>query len=91
MKLQIWKKLGLAAMASSSLMADAQTLSYSLGSGSLVLEWPSGHLGRRLEEQTNSLAASNWFAVPGSATTNRMVIPLSGDTPISVFYRMVYS
>jgi autotransporter-associated beta strand protein len=59
---------------------------------SLDLSWPQDHTGWRLQAQTSSVSVglkSNWFDVPGSTTTNHMIIPVS-PTNGSVFYRMVY-
>jgi len=58
-------------------------------SGSLLdISWPVA--GGRLETQTNSPGVglgTNWVTVPGSTTTNRVVVPID---PInsSVFYRL---
>jgi autotransporter-associated beta strand protein len=58
----------------------------------LTLSWPADHLGWRLQAQTNSNPAglsSNWFNVPGSASTNEMTFTLD-PTAGSVFYQLVY-
>jgi glucose/arabinose dehydrogenase len=54
----------------------------------LDISWPaaSGHL----EKQTNAAGAglgTNWVTVPGSAATNRVVVPLDSTTG-SEFYRL---
>ena len=58
----------------------------------LVLEWPTDHLGWRLQSQTNSPGVgltTNWFTIPGSGLTNEITFPVD-KTLGSVFYRMVY-
>jgi autotransporter-associated beta strand protein len=60
--------------------------------GSLDLTWPQDHTGWRLQAQTNPITVglhSNWFDVPGSTTTNHMIIPIS-PTNGSVFFRIIY-
>jgi len=57
---------------------------------SLELSWPPPHTGWTLEVQTNVLSAglgTNWFDVPNSALTNRIVIPIDPANG-SVFYRL---
>jgi autotransporter-associated beta strand protein len=59
---------------------------------SLDLSWPQDHTGWRLQAQTSSISiglVSNWFDVPGSTTTNHVIILVS-HTNGSVFYRMIY-
>ncbi|MEI2727220.1 MAG: PQQ-dependent sugar dehydrogenase [Verrucomicrobiota bacterium] len=54
----------------------------------LDISWPA--TGARLETQTNSPSTSlgtNWVTVPGSATTNRVVVPIDPANG-SVFYRL---
>ena len=63
-------------------------LNFQLSGNLLDISWPivSGHL----ESQTNSLSVgigTNWVTVPGSAGTNRVVIPINPATG-SVFYRL---
>jgi len=55
----------------------------------IQIEWPFDHTGWRLETQTNSLGPI-WHTVPGSASTNSVIIPTGGAAPISVFFRLVY-
>jgi fibronectin type 3 domain-containing protein len=69
------------------------TFTTTLNNGQLEFSWPPTHLGWRLETQTNSLATglgTNWFNVPDSANTNWMLLPLSSDAPVSVFFRLIY-
>lgn len=54
----------------------------------LNLSWPAP--GARLQAQTNAPGVglgANWVDVPGSTTTNRLVVPLDPDNG-SVFYRL---
>ncbi|HEY1789874.1 MAG TPA: LamG-like jellyroll fold domain-containing protein [Verrucomicrobiae bacterium] len=58
----------------------------------LTLSWPINHLGWTLQVQTNSVAvgiSNNWVNVPGSTSTNQVVIPIN-LTNGCVFYRLVY-
>jgi hypothetical protein len=58
----------------------------------LDLSWPADYTGWRLESQTNALnigVSSNWSTVPGSATTNRVIMSIDPATG-TVFFRMVY-
>ena len=57
-------------------------------SGTITLTWPADHTGWRLEVQTNGLGA-NWYSVPGSSSTNSLIIPINPAIP-AVFYRLVY-
>jgi subtilisin family serine protease len=61
-----------------------------IGGAALDLSWPASHTGWELQTQTNSLAAglgTNWVTVAGSATTNRVLVPLAPGTP-AVFFRL---
>jgi autotransporter-associated beta strand protein len=55
----------------------------------LKLSWPSDHIGWRLQAETNSLSAGNWFDVAGSSTTNQIFIPIVTANK-AVFYRLAY-
>ncbi len=60
--------------------------------GQMQLGWPMDHLGWRLEVQTNDLVSglgTNWVAIPTSAVTNQVLIPV-GPGAGAVFYRLVY-
>lgn len=59
--------------------------------GAVQLSWPAGG-SWRLQAQTNDLAtglSTNWVDVANPATTNVMVLPISSQLPISVFFRLV--
>ena len=56
------------------------------------ISWPADQIGWRLEGQTNSLdvgMSSNWFTVPDSTTTNRVIMTIDPANG-AVFYRLVY-
>ena len=82
-----------------SLEASAQTVSTSspqlnlvAGAGQIQLNWPTDHLGWRLETQTNPITAglgTNWTTVPGSTGTNQVFMPINAANG-SVFFRLVY-
>ena len=53
------------------------------------IRWPAGQ-GWRLQAQTNSLSngiGANWVTVPGSESTNRVLVPIDAANG-SVFYRL---
>ncbi len=59
-------------------------------SNTLNLSWPQDHTGWTLQSNAISLAnPSNWFAVPGSTTTNKLSITIN-PSQTNVFYRMKY-
>jgi autotransporter-associated beta strand protein len=67
-------------------------ITYVLNGNTLQLSWAGDYTGWRLEVQTNTLAAgvgTNWVTVPGSTTTNLLLLPIS-DVQGSVFYRLAY-
>jgi autotransporter-associated beta strand protein len=67
----------------------------SVSGGNLTLSWPANYTGWSLLTQTNNLnqgVSSNtndWMVVPGSTTTNQIIIPINPSTPAG-FYRMRY-
>lgn len=67
-------------------------LGVALIANQMQFNWPTDHVGWKLQAQTNSLDAglgSNWFPVAGSRATNlilQTISPASG----SVFFRLVY-
>lgn len=63
-------------------------LTLQVSGNTLDISWPI--TGGRLETQTNSLSvgiSTNWVTVPGSAATNRVVVPIDQANG-SVFYRL---
>jgi hypothetical protein len=61
-------------------------------SGYLQVSWPADNSGWILQAQTNSPGlglGTNWYALPGSATTNQVMIPISPSAG-SVFLRLIY-
>ena len=56
----------------------------------LELNWPSDHIGWRLETNAISLADANaWFTLPGSTTTNQVFLNVD-PTEGNVFFRLVF-
>ncbi|HEX3718109.1 MAG TPA: DUF5703 domain-containing protein [Verrucomicrobiae bacterium] len=67
-------------------------LSFGVSNGQIEFSWPRDHLGWELQAQTNGTGVglgTNWATIPGSATTNQMILPIN-PTGGSVFYRLVY-
>jgi len=74
-----------------SLLAPTN-LTAQLASNNLVLSWPVGYTGWRLQSQSPSLAAglgTNWQTVTGAEFTNRWTMPVSAATP-GAFFRLIY-
>jgi len=68
--------------------AHGTNITYSVAGNQLQLSWPGNYAGWILQSNSSSLAAGNdWFAVPGSATTNSVQITI-GPGETNVFYRM---
>jgi autotransporter-associated beta strand protein len=61
---------------------------FSASGGQLSLSWPSDHTGWTLQVQTNNVLGTNWFDVPGSASTNHVFITIDPNTK-DAFYRMI--
>ncbi len=58
----------------------------------LMLSWPAGYTGWRLQTQTNVLAAApgvDWAEVIGSRQTNAWTVPIDATSP-SLFFRLIY-
>ena len=63
-------------------------LAFQRTGNSLDVSWPVA--GGRLQTQTNSLSlglGTNWVTLPGSTTTNRVIVPIDPANG-SVFYRL---
>lgn len=61
-----------------------------INAGTLTLQWPADHTGWLLQSNSVDLGnAGDWFAVPGSSSTNLVNIPIDANTP-HVFYRLSY-
>ena len=57
----------------------------------LTLSWPADHKGWQLQSNSVGLANSGaWFPVPGSTTTNQVIMKIS-PAATNVFYRMQYT
>lgn len=84
----------------SGILAVAQTVNptptnivWSYTGNSLDLSWPADHIGWYLQVQTNAPNVglnSNWVTVPGSSTTNRVILTINPAYG-SVFSRLVYT
>ena len=61
-------------------------INYSMANGSMQLSWPLNYTGWTLQMQTN-LSATNWVNVPGTGSTNSILIPLTNN---NMFFRLVY-
>jgi autotransporter-associated beta strand protein len=64
---------------------------FSVSANQLTLSWPSAYTGWTLQGQTNNPSVgltTNWHDVPGSTTTNQVVMPI-GEANGSVFFRMI--
>lgn len=62
----------------------------SVSGNQLTLTWPASHTGWTLQAQTNALTtglSSTWYNVPGSTTTNQVIVPINPANP-TVFYRL---
>ena len=67
-------------------------LGWNVTGTNLILSWPSGYTGWRLQVQSNSLNAglgTNWVDVSGSSLTNNLVVPVDSASG-TIFYRLVY-
>ncbi len=63
-------------------------LTFQVSGNLLDISWPVA--GGRLQTQTNSPGVgigTNWVTVPGSTTTNRVIVPIDQANG-SVFYRL---
>ena len=59
-----------------------------VSNSTLILSWPTGHLGWILQAQTNHAGLGpNWVNVEGSSSSTIHHIPISPANP-SVFYRL---
>ena len=72
--------------------ASPPKLTFGLTAGQFQVGWPVDHLGWLLQSQTNALnvgISTNWVIVPGSSTTNLMVMPNDGNSD-GVFFRLIH-
>jgi len=59
----------------------------SLNVNQLTLSWATNYAGWLLQSNSAGLTTTNWFTVPGSSNTNRIVITIQPGQP-NVFYRL---
>jgi len=74
----------------STIPTSPTNLVFSVANNVLTLSWPSSYTGWTLQAQTNPPGVgltTNWFDIPGSATSNSLVVPIGAGNG-SVFYRM---
>lgn len=77
--------------AGTSVTPTPTPISFSFSANKLDMSWPAGNTGWRLESQTNPISkglSDNWFTVPGSTFTNRVIAPVDPSAG-AVFYRLV--
>ena len=66
------------------------SITFSVSSGQLTINWPAGYAGWILQSQTNTLSVglgTNWADVPGSAGVTSESMPINAANP-AVFYRL---
>lgn len=91
----VWDTSGLTANGTLKVVAISTTptnLTLAVAGNALDISWPADHTGWRLEGQTNPPNAglsTNWFTVPGSSATNRVILSIDPACG-SAFYRLVY-
>lgn len=67
-------------------------LNASLVANQMQFNWPTTHVGWKLQVQTNAIATglrSNWTTMPGTASTN-IIYETMDPTSGSVFFRLAY-
>lgn len=67
-------------------------LTFGVAGNALGISWSAEFLGHQLQVQTNALTVglgTNWYAWPGSTTTNQVWVPIVPGNP-AVFLRLVY-
>lgn len=77
---------------SGAIPAEPPQLTHGVVGNLYEVSWPTAYVGCQLQVQTNSLAvglSTNWYAWPGSTTTNRVFVPIVPSNP-TVFLRLVF-
>ncbi len=65
-------------------------ITFTATGNTIDLQWPADRIGWTLQTNSVGVAVANaWFAHPGSAATNRVIITID-PTKANVFYRLVY-
>lgn len=72
-----------------SLPTTPTNLTFSASNGHLTISWPANYQGWILQQQTNSLSATNWTDVSGTAGVTSTNITINPAIP-HVFYRLRY-
>lgn len=68
------------------------SLTATLAANQMLFNWPTSHLGWKLQVQTNGLAmglGTNWVTLGGSGATNQILLPWDAANG-AVFYRLTY-
>jgi hypothetical protein len=74
----------------SSIALTPTNIAANVSGNSLQLDWPSDHIGWRVETNAAGLDSTNdWFTLPGSSATNLVVLPVSSSSS-NVFFRLVF-
>lgn len=89
-----WETSALASSGTLSVIATVNPnpthLSVHISGDQLTFSWPPDHTGWTLQSQTNGLGvgvSDNWVDLPGSTTTNQVVVPINPAAP-AVFHRL---
>ena len=80
----------LSVVTGTTIASNPTNITFSVSGSTLSLSWPADHLGWILQSQTNSLStgiSTNWFDVPGSASSTSAVINMN-PANATVFYRL---
>jgi autotransporter-associated beta strand protein len=73
----------------SSVALNPVNLATAFSGGSLQLSWPADHVGWHIETNATDITdAGSWFVLPGSASTNKIFVPLS--TTGNTFFRLTF-
>jgi hypothetical protein len=88
----LWEFEVFGALPTPVMATNSPQLVFTSGDGQLQFNWPTDHLGWRLEVQTNTVnfgLGTNWVTVFGSTGTNQMTFPINSGSGVT-FYRLVY-
>ncbi|MCX6917061.1 MAG: autotransporter-associated beta strand repeat-containing protein, partial [Verrucomicrobia bacterium] len=78
-------------LVSSGIATNPTNIVASVAGNQLTLSWPADHTGWQLQSNSVSVADSNaWFLVPGSTTTNQVILTID-PAQSNVFFRMHYT
>ena len=78
-------------LVSSGIATNPTNIVASVAGNQLTLSWPADHTGWQLQSNSVSVVDSNaWFLVPGSTTTNQVILTID-PAQSNVFFRMEYT